>query len=894
MRRKTFLSIVLTICGISFASSTDAQTMPAPPRKADTLLGRIQETFMGKSHLLESKHATTGSPTRVPTAHTRMSASSRTSNQKSLSAGRVIQHAPPHQAKSAAVPVRSTPTGRMPTQHSLPAHPMNRTTGSVKKLPTASSAYRPPSSPLATQSSVGGSSFRSTPTISSANSSRSSSSSPKRPSRLYERMTALRHSAFADEPGPKSGEVQEAPTSSPAVGSTPSTAGSVVSSGPAKRSTPATPSVKTSPLESTPAAIFAPTSANRRLATSRSVTPTPMVGSTWPTTEPIAAARPVTPLTARRIEMTPSPAYSRTASRSIANAPLATRKTDRNLAAASRSTVSSTVNVPTVAKTPSSSSSMTIGRPTRAPLVHTTEPSGPMAPASGDRVLFSRQSPVLGLETIGPRRIIVGKESVYEITLRNTGPVAAEQTAVLIDLPVWADVRGAEASTGSTSSSPVMDGTRQFRWQIGRLDAAAEERLMLRIVPLESRPFELAMRWDYKPAASQTLIEVQEPKLELALQGPREVLYGEKEMFRLEIANTGTGEAADVKIVLQPLGAGDNLPASHNIGTLQAGDKKVIEVELTARQVGNLLIKIDATGDGVEAHLAQRILVLRSALELSVEVPPMQFVGSQATYRVRLRNPGTAPAKNVVVTVSIPLGTKYVSCGQNGLAGPAERSVTWTHEELPPGDETSFLLTCQMEAAGPKRLEVASTAASDVTASGEGTVLGEAMADLMLTVDDPAGPVLVGTDAFYELEVRNRGTKSAEDVEIVAYFSQGVEPLKVEGGQCRIGPGQVVFDNITSLAAGQKIVFKIKARADISGNHVFRVEVHCKPIGTRLVSEETTYFYGDTLLSKNRPKPDSRTSPLRDREIRTANRPQPPTTVSPTTGPVGPSPATRR
>jgi uncharacterized repeat protein (TIGR01451 family) len=272
----------------------------------------------------------------------------------------------------------------------------------------------------------------------------------------------------------------------------------------------------------------------------------------------------------------------------------------------------------------------------------------------------------------------------------------------------------------------------------------------------------------------------------------------------------------------------------------------------------------------------------------------MQFVGSQATYRVRVRNPGTAPAKNVVVTASIPLGTKFVSCGQNGLAGPAERSVTWTHEELSPGEETSFLVTCQMESGGPKRVEVVSTAASDVTASGEGTVLGEAMADLALTVSDPAGPVLVGTEALYELEVQNRGTKSAEDVEIVAYFSRGIEPLKVEGGQCRIGPGQVVFDNIASLAAGQKMAFKIKARADTSGNHVFRVEVHCKPIGARLVSEETTHFYGDTLLSNNRPNPGPMTSPLRDGEIRTANRPEPPSEVPPANDSPDPTPAARR
>jgi len=38
---------------------------------------------------------------------------------------------------------------------------------------------------------------------------------------------------------------------------------------------------------------------------------------------------------------------------------------------------------------------------------------------------------------------------------------------------------------------------------------------------------------------------------------------------------------------------------------------------------------------------------------------------------------------------------------------------------------------------------------------------------------------------------------------------------------------------------------KVRARAEQPGNHVFRAEVHCKPLGTRLVSEETTHFYTD-------------------------------------------------
>jgi hypothetical protein len=124
------------------------------------------------------------------------------------------------------------------------------------------------------------------------------------------------------------------------------------------------------------------------------------------------------------------------------------------------------------------------------------------------------------------------------------------------------------------------------------------------------------------------------------------------------------------------------------------------------------------------------------------------------------------------------------------------------------------------------------------------------VADLTLDLSDPAGPVPVGSEAAYQVRVENRGTKSAEGVEVVVYFSEGIEPVAVEGARAQTAPGQVLFDKIPSLAPGQDLTLQIKAKAEKAGNHICRVEVHCKPLGVRLVSEETTRFYGDTSASQ--------------------------------------------
>jgi uncharacterized repeat protein (TIGR01451 family) len=503
------------------------------------------------------------------------------------------------------------------------------------------------------------------------------------------------------------------------------------------------------------------------------------------------------------------------------------------------------------------------------------------APSSG--ALFTKQSPVLDVKTVGPRKIMVGRESTYEVVIRNAGQVAANEVTVTVDLPGWAEVRASEPSAGACAPDAALPAGKRLLWKVGRLEGRGQEKLTLRIVPRQSRPFDLAVKWDYASDASQAMIEVQEPKLQLHLDGPKEVLFGEKQLYRLEMSNAGNGDAEGVEISLVPLGAGDNQAASHRLGTVPAGGKKVVEVELTARQTGSLTIKVDARSDGgFEAHLAEQVLVRRAELKVEVEAPRMQFVGAEMGYKIHVRNTGNAAAKNVKLAAVLPLGMKFVAATKGGRLSQAGSEVGWTLAALPPAGEENLTMTCILEQSGPHRLRVASSGDGELAASGEALTQVEAVADLRLDVVDPTGPVAVDAETAYEINVRNRGTKSAEDIDVVVYFSQGVEPTAAEGGAYKMAPGQVVFERIPSIAAGKTVALKVHAKGQSPGNHVFRTEVYCKPLGSRLVSEETTHFYGateitgpalpPTSLSPPASPPDAQAPPVRSWSERIADR----------------------
>ena len=62
--------------------------------------------------------------------------------------------------------------------------------------------------------------------------------------------------------------------------------------------------------------------------------------------------------------------------------------------------------------------------------------------------------------------------------------------------------------------------------------------------------------------------------------------------------------------------------------------------------------------------------------------------------------------------------------------------------------------------------------------------------------------------------------------------------------------GQVVFDAIASISAGQQVVLKVKGKADSAGSHRIRTDIVCPSADTHLVNEQTSYFF-QNQRSKN-------------------------------------------
>ncbi len=491
------------------------------------------------------------------------------------------------------------------------------------------------------------------------------------------------------------------------------------------------------------------------------------------------------------------------------------------------------------------------GNPMR-PFTSSPEPvrSPPVIARPERAMLQSTKQAVIVSHVEGPRSILVGHEATYQVTLENTSSTPAANLAAEISVPEWAEMVDAMSTSGVVERSSDGANAGALEWKLSELPPRSSQALRLRLIPRSGRPLQLGVRWSMQPMEAQAIVEVQEPKLEVAISGPQEVHFGKPQRYRLTLSNPGTGMTEQVSLRLVPPGGDPQSATTQQVGNLKPGEVKDLDLELTAREAGELLIQANASADGgLEAETTKTVLCLKPELSVDWRGPDKKYAGTVAAYYFRVQNPGTAATEPVEMNVKMPAGAEFVSASEGYSINALSGVVTWRLASIKVSEEQFMQLRCKIAKPGKNEFEVvAKTSDGDLSDNKAFHTDVVALADLQLDVRDPQGPLPLGEAVVYEISVRNRGTTSAENINVVGLFSEGIDPTTVEGAQYTVRDGRVSFHPIKSLPAGREIQLRIHAKASQVGTHIFRTEVTCPKLDIKLAEEETTRFYEDQQL----------------------------------------------
>jgi hypothetical protein len=451
-------------------------------------------------------------------------------------------------------------------------------------------------------------------------------------------------------------------------------------------------------------------------------------------------------------------------------------------------------------------------------------------------------APALEVETFGPQSIGINKPANYEIVVTNNSASPAERILVGINLPQWVDVQKVNLTTGNKE---ITDGNDKARivWTIDRIEPGRTQTATVLAVPMKAEGFDVGVEWTLVPRAGKANVVVTEPRLQMNISGPQDVEFGEVARYLVTVRNPGTGTAENVTVKLPEALGGERSV----LGDIKPGAEEVFQVELLARTAGELSLVAAATADGeIETSSERKITVRRAKLDVTIEGPAVRFSGDVGHYLITMSNSGDAAANRLVAAVALPVGAKYIS-GIESVT-PIQDGIRWQVGPLEPGQTRQYKVDCQLNGSGDLQVECG-VKQGDLAASAACITRVETVADLVLDVEDPRGPLPTNKNVPYVIKVRNRGSRSAKGIELFIQFSEGLEPNSANGHQHSIAPGEVLFSPIDVIEPGQEVSFEVTAAAHQQGTHIFRAQMTCHDSDSREIAEGTTRFFSHNVES---------------------------------------------
>lgn len=469
-----------------------------------------------------------------------------------------------------------------------------------------------------------------------------------------------------------------------------------------------------------------------------------------------------------------------------------------------------------------------------------TYSEGTGQPGSSD--LEGPQSPSLVVEKLAPPELQVGQSAIFEIHVRNVGPVAADGVEIRDVVP-----RGARLISTNPRATRTADG--QLSWSLGSLPAGEQTAVEIELLPLEEGEIGSVASVHFRADAS-VRSRVTRPQLAVEIDAPSQVMIGNELHLTIQVSNPGSGNAVGV-VLFKKLSSSLTHPAGsdleYEVGTLEPGESRTLELNLLAAEPGQLIESLSARAEGnLQATAEFETEIIAPALDVALDGPKRRFLEREAAYTVTVSNPGTASAHEVRLVTHLPPGLKFVTADNYGEYDAATRTVHWLLEELPPQQRGNVTLTAMPVTAGEQTLVIEGSAEQGLAVRKEEGILVEGVAAILFQVADVEDPIAVGGETVYEIRVVNQGTKAATNVRIEALLPPELRVLSADGPtRHAVESARVLFDPLPKLAPKADTTYQVRVEALQPGDARMRVRLMSDEISSPVTKEESTRVFGD-------------------------------------------------
>ncbi len=464
--------------------------------------------------------------------------------------------------------------------------------------------------------------------------------------------------------------------------------------------------------------------------------------------------------------------------------------------------------------------------------------------------------PTVRIQIQTPAHIAPGNPIPYKLIVVNSSAATAYRVKVRVPAP--------EGAATLTKVEPRPDNVKEFAvpapvgneltWEFKSLGKGERKVIELEFTPQPGAKDVRARAYVSFEHGQEVVTQVEKPKLTVTKAATKAVARGEPVTVEVRVTNAGTMPIHKVRLVEQATGGfafktGANAQTTQrtdqrawDLGTLGRGQSKIVTYQLTGGrpQGGELITTSNATSaDGGIAETAEaKTRILVPDLGFTLNGPASVESRGAAEYEAEVRNNGTLPLTNVVVSIPIP-----DDCLPTKVTKDAKRypdRVSWTIPKMAPGEAHKFRLAVTANTSGKRVVRAtARDQAGAVSAERDVATVFLGRADLRWEPNVPA-LLAVGKRAQITVRVRNEGEESDKGVSPRVNIPDGLRVITATPGPAtQILAGEVVFDAV-EIKPGKDEVFTVTVERTQPGRLRVGLRLEATSLGEKPLLKEQT------------------------------------------------------
>ncbi len=340
-----------------------------------------------------------------------------------------------------------------------------------------------------------------------------------------------------------------------------------------------------------------------------------------------------------------------------------------------------------------------------------TEPGAERKPETTVPAENGKASSALVVQVTGPETAAPGVPATYQILVRNAGSTPL--------LGVRVEQEAPEGLQVTLTEPDAVREPRRLVWQLGNLDAGAERRLKLEVVPGSVRELTIRPTATFTgsagvrtripqaaaPAPSAPPVVARSPDratanpgpaLTVTQAGPEAIERGQRLVIQIRVTNVGETPLSGV-MVHDQLPAAFRHPQGAQIETqvdvLAPGQTITVPLEVQAVQAGRPINEVVVwSREGQVARSRWSLAITEPTLRYQLTAPRQAALGGPVDVRIEVHNVGQAPARKLRVTLTHAEGLEITALSQGGQHDRPGRSASWQLETLPAGNQPLILV----------------------------------------------------------------------------------------------------------------------------------------------------------------------------------------------------------